>query len=61
MRILTLVWAAFLGGEALLRVGIAVIWPDPGLVAATQILWIVLPVLLIRWSIRTGRRWHGQA
>jgi hypothetical protein len=57
MRRLTLVWAAFLGGEALFRAALAAIWPNPTLVAATQILWIVLPVLLVRWSIRAGRRW----
>jgi len=56
MRKLTLVWAAFLGGEAALRFVLAAIWPDPNLVAATQVLWIVLPVLLIRWSIRAGKR-----
>jgi hypothetical protein len=26
-------------------------------VAITQILWIVLPILLTRWSIRAGARW----
>ena len=57
MRRLTIVWAAFLGGEAILRAGIAAIWPDPNLIAATQILWIILPFLLIRWSIRAGRKW----
>ena len=57
MRRLTLVWAAFLGGEAVLRAGLAAIWPDATLVAATQILWIVLPILLTRWSIRAGERW----
>jgi uncharacterized membrane protein YqjE len=57
MRRLTLVWAAFLGGEALLRLVIAAIWPSQGVVAATQILWIILPALLIRWSIKAGRRW----
>lgn len=57
MRRLTIVWAAFLGGEALLRVIIAAIWPNPTLIAATQVLWIILPILLIRWSIRAGRRW----
>jgi hypothetical protein len=57
MRRLTLVWAAFLGGEALFRAALAAIWPNPTLVAATQILWIVLPVLLVQWSIRAGRRW----
>jgi hypothetical protein len=57
MRRLTLVWAAFLGGEALLRLAIAAIWPSQGVMAATQIMWIVLPVLLIRWSIKAGRRW----
>ena len=57
MRRLTLIWAAFLGGEAVLRVGLAAIWPDPTLVAATHILWIVLPILLTRWSIRWGQRW----
>jgi hypothetical protein len=56
MRRLTLVWAAFLGGEAVLRAGLAAIWPNPTLVAATQILWIVLPILLTRWSIRAGDR-----
>jgi hypothetical protein len=57
MRRLTLVWAAFLGGEALLRAALAYVWPDPNLVAATQVLWIVLPILLVRWSIKAGRRW----
>ena len=57
MRHLTLVWAAFLGGEALLRLGIAAIWPSQAVVAATQILWIALPILLTRWSIKAGRRW----
>ena len=57
MRRLTLVWAAFLGGEAALRALLAWIWPDPNLVAATQILWIVLPIILVRWSIRAGRAW----
>lgn len=59
MRRLTLVWAAFLGGEAVLRLGIAALWPSQAVVAATQILWVVLPVLLIRWSIKAGRRWGG--
>ena len=59
MRRLTLVWAAFLGGEALLRLGIAALWPLPSVVAATQILWVILPVLLVRWSIKAGRRWAG--
>ncbi len=57
MRRLTLVWAAFLGGEALLRAGLAAIWPNPTLIALTHILWIVLPILLTRWSIRAGERW----
>jgi intracellular septation protein A len=57
MRRLTIVWAAFLGGEALLRAVLAAIWPDPTIVAITQILWIVLPILLTRWSIRAGARW----
>jgi len=57
MRRLTVIWAAFLGGEAALRVGIAAIWPNPTLVSATQILWIVLPILLVRWSIRMGEKW----
>jgi hypothetical protein len=57
MRRLTAVWAAFLGAEAALRAGLAAIWPDPTFVAATQILWIVLPILLTRWSIRAGERW----
>jgi intracellular septation protein A len=57
MRRLTIVWAAFLAGEALLRLAIAAIWPNPAVIAATQIAWIVLPVLLVRWSIRAGRRW----
>jgi hypothetical protein len=60
MRRLTVVWAAFLGGEAVLRAVLAAIWPDPTLVAATQILWVVLPVLLVRWSIRAGARWAGE-
>jgi hypothetical protein len=60
MRRLTVVWACFLGGEAMLRAVLASIWPDPTLVAATQILWIVLPILLVRWSIRAGARWAGQ-
>ena len=59
MRKLTLVWAAFLGGEALLRLAIAALWPLPSAVAATQILWVILPVLLVRWSIKAGRRWSG--
>jgi hypothetical protein len=59
MRRLTIVWAAFLAGEAILRAAIAAIWPNPTLVAATQIAWIILPILLIRWSIRAGRRWGG--
>jgi hypothetical protein len=57
MRKLTLVWAAFLGGEALFRAALAWVWPYPGLIAASQVLWVVLPMLLIRWSIRAGRRW----
>jgi len=57
MRRLTIVWAVFLGGEAMLRVALAAIWPDATLVALTQILWIVLPILLTRWSIRAGARW----
>jgi hypothetical protein len=61
MRRLTLVWAAFLGGEALLRGVLAAIWPNANLIAATQILWIVLPILLVRWSIRAGTRWAVQA
>ena len=61
MRKLTLVWAVFLGGEAAFRAIIAAIWPDPDLVAATQILWIVLPIILVRWSIQAGRRWSANA
>ena len=61
MRRLTLVWAAFLCGEALFRLALAAIWPYPALIAATQILWIVLPILLVRWSIVAGRRWAGSA
>jgi hypothetical protein len=61
MRRLTLVWAGFLGAEALFRFALAAIWPNPTLVAATQILWIVLPILLIRWSIAAGRRWGARA
>jgi len=61
MRRLTLVWAAFLGGEALFRATLAAIWPNPTLVAATQILWIVLPILLVRWSMSAGRRWAAAA
>jgi hypothetical protein len=61
MRRLTLVWAAFLGAEAVFRAALAAIWPDATLIAATQIMWIVLPVLLVRWSIRAGRRWAGAA
>jgi hypothetical protein len=61
MRRLTLVWAAFLGGEALFRAALAAIWPNPTLVAATQILWIVLPILLVHWSIRAGPRWAAAA
>lgn len=57
MRRLTMVWAAFLGGEAVLRAVLAAIWPDATLVAATHILWVVLPILLTRWSIRAGKRW----
>ncbi len=59
MRRLTLVWAGFLLGEALLRVAIAAVWPIPALVAATQLVWVVTPVLLVGWSIRAGRRWSG--
>ena len=61
MRRLTLVWAGFLIGEALLRVAIAAMWPRPELVAATQLLWVVAPVLLVGWSIRAGQRWAGAA
>jgi hypothetical protein len=61
MQRLTLIWAAFLGGEALFRAGLAAIWPNPTLIAATQILWIVLPILLVRWSIRAGQRWAAVA
>ena len=57
MRRLTVVWAVFLGGESVLRVALAAIWPSPTLVAMTQILWVVLPILLTRWSIRAGARW----
>jgi hypothetical protein len=56
MRRLTIVWAAFLAGEATFRFGLAALWPNPSLIAATQVLWIILPVLLIRWSIATGKR-----
>jgi hypothetical protein len=56
MRRLTIVWAAFLAGEAAFRFGLAALWPNPTLIAATQVLWIVLPVLLVRWSIATGKR-----
>ena len=59
MRRLTVIWAVFLGGEALLRVALAAIWPDPTMVALTQVLWIVLPILLARWSIRAGARWSA--
>jgi hypothetical protein len=55
MRRLTLVWAALLRGV------LAAIWPNANLIAATQILWIVLPILLVRWSIRAGTRWAVQA
>ncbi len=61
MRRLTLVWAGFLAAEAALRCVLAWIWPNPNLVAATQILWIVLPALLVRWSIRAGRNWRSAA
>jgi hypothetical protein len=61
MQRLTLVWAAFLGAEALFRAGLAAIWPNPTLIAATQILWIVLPILLVRWSIQAGQRWAAAA
>ena len=61
MRQLTIVWAAFFGGEAALRAVLAAIWPNPNLIAATQVLWIVLPVLLVRWSIRMGRRRTAEA
>ncbi len=60
MRRLTLIWAAFLGGEAALRIGIAAIWPNPTIVVSTQVLWIVLPILLTRWSIRKGEQWSAQ-
>ena len=60
MRRLTLVWAGFLIGEALLRVAIAAIWPSPALVAATQLIWVAAPVLLIGWSVRAGRSWSGE-
>ncbi len=60
MRRLTLVWAGFLLGEALVRVAVAAIWPIPALVAATQLVWVVAPVLLVGWSLRAGRRWSGE-
>ncbi len=60
MRRLTLVWAGFLLGEALVRVAIAAIWPIPALVAATQLVWVAAPVLLVGWSVRAGRRWSGE-
>ena len=59
MRRLTLVWAGFLIGEALLRVAIAAIWPIPALGAATQLVGVAAPVLLVGWSVRAGRRWSG--
>jgi len=59
MHRLTLIWAGFLMGEALLRVAIAAIWPVPALIAATQLVWVVAPVLLVGWSIRAGHRWSG--
>ncbi len=59
MRRLTLVWAGFLIGEGLLRVAIAAIWPIPALIAATQLVWVVAPALLVGWSVRAGRRWSG--
>ena len=59
MRRLTLIWSGFLIGEALLRVAIAMLWPSPGLVAATQLAWVVAPALLVGWSIRAGRRWSA--
>lgn len=59
MRRLTLIWSGFLIGEALLRVGLALLWPSPALIAATQVVWIIAPVLLVTWSIRAGRRWSG--
>lgn len=61
MRRLTLVWARFLIAEGLLRVAIAAIWPWPGLIAATQLVWVAAPALLVGWSIRTGRAWSGKA
>ena len=61
MRRLTLVWAVFLGGEAALRVAVAAIWPDPTVVAVSHVLWVVLPILLVRWSIRAGATWAATA
>ena len=59
MHRLTLIWSGFLIGEALLRVAIAALWPSPGLIAATQLVWVVAPALLVGWSIRAGRSWSG--
>ncbi|WP_419728259.1 hypothetical protein [Lichenicola sp.] len=59
MRRVTLVWSGFLVGEALLRVAIAMLWPSPGLIAATPLVWVIAPALLVGWSVRAGRSWSG--
>ena len=55
MRRLTIVWAAFLAAEAGLRCALTAIWPNPTMVMATQALWVILPLLPVRWSIRAGK------
>ncbi|WP_050934996.1 VC0807 family protein [Gluconacetobacter diazotrophicus] len=61
MRALTLAWAVLLLGEAALRVAVVMWWPDPVLLGAMHVLWIVLPIALMQWSIRTGRRMAARA
>ncbi|GBQ79902.1 hypothetical protein AA13595_0157 [Gluconacetobacter johannae DSM 13595] len=56
MRLLTLAWAAILLGEAAARLTVVLWWPNPVLLGAMHVLWIVIPVVLVPWSIRTGRR-----
>ncbi|WP_240162026.1 VC0807 family protein [Gluconacetobacter azotocaptans] len=61
MRLLTLAWAALLLGEAALRLAVVLWWPNPVLLGAMHVLWIVIPIVLVRWSIRTGRRMAARA
>ncbi len=56
MRGQTLLWAAFLLAEATVRITLALRWPNPTLIAASHIVTIVGPILLVRVCIGMGQR-----